>query len=106
MAVHETDVCIIGGGIPPAMLAGELAGLRAVLLRGRATAERQRRTEPAYGRSALGTVSAGADSAFVQPAGAQGVGGAERHAVRRAADGAQSRAVRRTRKLLRLRHVR
>ena len=61
---------------------------------------------PHPGGSALRAVSAGPDPAVLQPADAEGVGGAERPEVLAAADGAQPDAVRRPRQLLRLRHLR
>ena len=79
---------------------------RALLLRGRAAAERQRRAEPASRGSALAAVPAGPDSAVLQPADPEGVGREERPQVLAAADGAQPDAVRRPRRLLRLRHLR
>ena len=91
---------------PGGRLADRVAGARAVLRRGRAAAERQRRAEPASRGSAVRAVPAGADSAVLQPADAEDVGGAERDPVLAAADGAQPDAVRRPRQLLRLRHLR
>ena len=91
---------------PGDRLADRMAGARTLLLRGRAAAERQRRAEPASGRSPLRAIPAGADPALLQPADAEGVGRAERREVFAAADGAQPDAVRRPRRLLRLRHLR
>ena len=96
----EVDVRPRGG------LADRVARARALLLRSRAAAERQRRAESASRRPPVGAVSAGTDPAVLQPADAQGLGGAERPQVLGAADGAQPDAVRRPRRLLRVRHLR
>ena len=87
-------------------LAARVDRAGAVLLRGRAPAECGGRAERVRGRQAIGALPAAAHPALLQSAASQIVGGGERPEVRRAADGAKPDAVRRPRRLLRLRHVR
>ena len=82
-------------------LADRMGRARALLLRGGAAAERQRRAEPASRGSAVAALPAGPDPAVLQPADPEGVGREERRQVLAAADGAQPDAVRRPRQLLR-----
>src|SRR5207247_7420630 len=83
-----------------------MEGARALLLRGRAAVECQRRAKPPYPRSAIRAVPATTNSALVQPSDPESLGGAERTQILGTSDGAQSDALRRAGQLLRVRHVR
>ena len=87
-------------------LAARMERSRALLLRGRAAPERRRRAQCLRRRQTVRTVPAALNSTLLQPADAQNMGGAERPEIRWPADGSQSDAVRRPRRLLRLRHLR
>src|SRR5207249_9428039 len=87
-------------------LADRMEGARALLLRGRAAVECQRRAKPPYPRSTIRAVPATTNSTLVQPSDPESLGGAERTQILGTSDGAQSDVLRRAGQLLRVRHVR
>src|ERR1035437_10163503 len=104
---------VLGRGLSPQVhvrprrgLGPVVRGSRAVLRRGRAAAERLRRSQSVPGGRPIAALSGACAQAVLQPAAAQRHRGAERGAVRTVADGPQPQALRRPRRLLCLRHLR